>query len=70
MSDPRTVSVLRGADAVRYADERLRRVGVNQDTWEVAYIDDATGDEWVMDYPEGALHGGGSPRLRMRGDSA
>jgi hypothetical protein len=61
---------LHGADAVRYANDRLRKLRVNQDTWEVEYIDDATGEEWVLDYPESELHGGGSPRLRRRGDSA
>lgn len=57
---------LRGAEAVRYANDHLRKVRVNQDTWEVVYINDATGEEWVMDYPGCELHGGGSPRLRKR----
>lgn len=56
----------RGAEAVRYADAHLRKVRVNQDTWEVEYVDDDTGEEWIMDYPESELHGGGSPRLRKR----
>ena len=32
----------------------------------VEYIDDATGERWVMDYPQSELHGGGPPRLRPR----
>jgi hypothetical protein len=30
---------------------------------EVEYIDDRTGDRWVMDYPDSEQQGGGSPRL-------
>jgi|LauGreDrversion4_2_1035121.scaffolds.fasta_scaffold93083_4 hypothetical protein len=58
---------LHGAEAARYASDRLRKVRVNQDSWEVEYIDDTTGEEWLMDYPESELHAGGSPRLRRRG---
>ena len=38
---------LHGAEAVRCADECLRKVSVNQDTWEIVYIDDATAEEFV-----------------------
>jgi hypothetical protein len=54
---------LSGAAAVEYA-KRLRKVSVNAQTWEVEYIDDATGQRWVMDYPQSELQGGGPPRLR------
>lgn len=57
-------SEIYGAAAARYARDRLKKVYVNQDTWEIEYIDEVTGEKWIMDYPEGGLHGGGSPRLR------
>jgi len=57
---------LHGAEAVRFAAERLRRLRSNADTWETEYVDDATGELWVMDYPHGELQGGGSPRLRKQ----
>lgn len=61
-----TENELHGSAAVRYATERLRKVQTNPDTWEVEYVDDSTGAEWIMDYPESELHGGGSPRLRKK----
>ncbi|MFH0341547.1 MAG: Imm27 family immunity protein [Chromatiales bacterium] len=42
----------------------MRKVGVDADRWEIEYIDDGTGDRWLLDYPESEQHGGGSPRLR------
>jgi hypothetical protein len=56
---------LHGAAAVNYA-KRLRKVHANPQTWEIEYVDDATGDSWVMDYPQSELQGGGNPRLRRR----
>ena len=32
--------------------------------WEEKYVDGATGEIWILDYPESGLHGGGPPRLR------
>jgi hypothetical protein len=61
-----TSSELHGADAVQFASDRLRKVRVDVDTWEIEYIDDATGETWIMDYPHGEHHGGGSPRLRKQ----
>lgn len=49
-----------------YAEAHLKRIRVDADNWEVEYIDDSTGELWVMDYPESELHGGGSPRLRKK----
>lgn len=57
----------RGAEAIRYADTHLRKTRVNADTWETEYINDSTGERWILDYPEAELHGGGSPRLRRKG---
>jgi len=56
---------LRGEQAVRRA-ETMRKVRVNQDKWETEYLDEESGERWVMDYPDSALHGGGTPRLRRR----
>jgi Immunity protein 27 len=54
---------LRGTEAVEFA-QRLRKVASNPDTWEIEYIDEQTGEQWLMDYPDSGSHGGGSPRLR------
>lgn len=59
---------LLGAEAMSYVSQRLRKLSVSEDAWEVLYLDDATGEEWVLDYPESELHGGGVPRLRRRGN--
>jgi hypothetical protein len=63
MSDS-TRTELHGEAAVKFATDRLRKVSSNPDTWEVEYVDDSTGERWLMDYPESEYHGGGSPRLR------
>lgn len=57
---------LRGAEAIRYAESHLRKLRSNPDTWEVEYIDDSSGQFWVLDYPDSGQHGGGSPRLRPK----
>ena len=57
---------LHGGDAIKFANERLRKLRTNADTWEVEYVDDDTGEVWLMDYPKSELQGGGSPRLRKR----
>jgi len=55
---------LRGAEAKKFADARLRQVHVDSDKWEIEYEDPKTGERWLMDYPDSGSHGGGSPRLR------
>jgi hypothetical protein len=55
---------LTGEKAKEFADTRLRRVRVDPDTWTIEYEDPATGERWLMDYPDSGAHGGGSPRLR------
>jgi hypothetical protein len=57
---------LKGAEAVKFATEHLRKVRVNADTWEVEYVNDATGETWIMDYPNSEYQGGGPPRLRKK----
>ena len=54
-----------GEAALRYADT-LKKVRVDADAWVVEYLDEVTGEAWVMDYPESEMQGGGSPRLRKR----
>jgi len=58
-----TPGELNGRDALDYA-KRLRKVREDATGWEIEYIDDATGERWLMDYPQSYLHGGGPPRLR------
>jgi hypothetical protein len=64
MNQPSNPTELRGAEAVNFAGAHLRKVRSNPDTWEVEYVDDSTGEHWLMDYPHSEQHGGGSPRLR------
>ncbi len=54
---------LTGADAVEFAT-KLRLVSTDPHSWLEHYVDDSTGQRWVLDDPSGALHGGGAPRLR------
>jgi hypothetical protein len=54
----------RGEEALRYAKVNLREIKVDAEKWETEYLDEKTGEKWILDYPESELHGGGSPRLR------
>lgn len=65
-----TKSEFSGAEAIQYAERHLRKHRVNAATWEIEYIDPITGEEWLLDYPQSELHGGGPPRLRKCGLSA
>lgn len=57
-------SILIGAE--RFASQWLKKVSANPLTWEVHYIHTATGEEWIMDHPNGHLQGGGPGRLRKK----
>ena len=57
-----------GAEAINFAEEKLKKIKSNPDTWETEYVCEETGDIWLMDYPNSEQHGGGSPRLRKMGD--
>ena len=56
--------VLYGEEAKRFAQEYLVKVEVDAVLWTKKFIDPLTGDEWIMDFPESGLHGGGPERLR------
>jgi hypothetical protein len=58
---------LRGAAAEAFARGHLHEVGKDLERWTVDYVDPATGDRWIKDYPQGHLQGGGSARLRRSG---
>jgi len=55
---------LKGAEALRFAEAKLKKIRSDPDTWEVEYVDESTGERWILDYPSSEQHGGGSPRLR------
>jgi len=57
---------LRGAAAIAYVESFLRQTEVDPDLWLTRYVNDKTGEQWELDYPDAALHGGGPPRLRRR----
>lgn len=67
-SDPRTrggrrVSLeMEDREAIDFAERHLRKLRVDASGWMVEYEDPNTGEIWVMDYPHGEYHGGGSPR--------
>jgi hypothetical protein len=58
---------LRGNAATDFAD-RLEKVEIDVSGWIITYRDPTDGSIWVMDYPHGEAHGGGSPRLRRQPD--
>lgn len=60
---PRSENELRGARAMQ-AVGRLRKVKADPANWTVEYEDPDTGERWLLDYPDSAAQGGGSPRLR------
>jgi len=63
---------LRGNRAKAFANSRLELERVDYDTWYIYYRDPASGQRYVIDYPDAGYHGMGSPRLRpieaVRGD--
>jgi hypothetical protein len=63
-------SVLRGADALEYAETHLREVQNDPVNWETEFVDPRSGERWMLDYPQAERHGGGSPRLRRIEDGA
>jgi hypothetical protein len=54
--------IYRGSVAVSKASN-MKKIGQDESGWEVFFRDDRTGEHWVLDYPDSAQHGGGSPRL-------
>lgn len=47
-----------------YAKQKQLRL-LKQLNWENYYIDEATNEKWVEEYPHSEMHGGGPPQLRM-----
>ncbi|MFH1149060.1 MAG: Imm27 family immunity protein [Actinomycetota bacterium] len=58
---------LTGNEALRYREEHLTKVRVDSNNWAIEYVDEKTGERWIMDFPQGYLQGGGPPRLRKIG---
>jgi hypothetical protein len=61
---------LHGNEALQYAKAHLRQVHKDLEKWQIQYVDPATNDVWLLDYPHSEYHGGGSPRLRKMSASA
>lgn len=38
---------------------------IQQFNWENFYIDEATGEKWIEEFPNSSMHGGGPPQLRL-----
>lgn len=45
--------------------ESLTKIKVDQENWNVYYLDESTQDKWVEEYPHSEMHGGGAPQLRL-----
>jgi hypothetical protein len=58
-----------GADATVAAGS-MRKVVVNNNTWELLYWQPSPYEIWVMSYPDSGHHGGGQPRLDRAEDVA
>ena len=56
---------LDGNEADAYANEHLVEDSVDDVNWTVAYHCPLTSRKWLRDSPQGALQGGGPPRLRQ-----
>ena len=58
---------------LRIAEElpRLIKLASAEDGWSILYRDPTDSRLWELTYPQGELHGGGPPTLRvMQGDTA
>ena len=62
--------VYSGDDALRFAEDSLVKVAVDDVNWEKLYQSRADGSFWLMTYPESELHGGGPPRLERIDEAA
>ncbi|NTS43923.1 hypothetical protein HRG84_23790 [Flavisolibacter sp. BT320] len=45
--------------------ETLKQVKADTTNWTVFYIDVATDEKWVKEYPHSEMHGGGAPVLKQ-----
>jgi hypothetical protein len=66
MADGVADDELHGNAATDFADAHLEEVAVDASGWITTYRDPSDDSIWVMDYPHGEEHGGGSPRLRRQ----
>ena len=57
-------SVLYGEEAMQFAREHLVKVDVDVANWTKKFVNPQTGEEWIMDFPQGEMHGGGPARLK------
>jgi len=62
------IDELNGNAATDFADAHLEEPEADASGWITTYRDPTDGSIWVMDYPHGGAHGGGSPRPRRQPD--
>lgn len=70
MVDDGPIDELHGKAATDFADTHLEETEVDASGWITTYRDPTDGSIWILDYPHGEAHGGGSPRLRRQRDLA
>lgn len=56
------INELVGNEALNYIKWHLEIF--EEMNWQIIYRCPSTKIKWLLDYPQGAYHGGGSPRLR------
>lgn len=56
------MSELEGNAALHYIKQHLEMIEGKD--WQIIYQCPITKIKWLLDYPHGEYHGGGSPRLR------
>ena len=44
---------------------KLRKIALSIDGWEALYEDPNDSRKWILYYPEGELHNGGPPSIRL-----
>ena len=57
-------TILHGQAAFDLA-AKLTKVGAGDEGWTILFVDDNTGEHWLMEFPESSYHGGGSPTLTL-----
>lgn len=53
-----------GAEAISYANTHLKKVSADTETSIIEYVDEKTGEKWLMDYSGNEQHAVVIPRLR------
>lgn len=53
----------KGNEALEFI-KKLKKISIDQENWNIIYLDEKSGEKWILDYPDSSNHGGGQPRIR------